>query len=386
MSRKTGRWISIQARLLISYLALVALIVIIGAVGVRNIYKVYNNGKDVFENNLQTINYLKSVSQNIRELDKLAASVIADDGQADQNSSLEAIEVLKKDDRELIEKCMAVEVSSNEKEQIKQCGNELSELHRRLDKVITLAGESDKQKAQEAYEGDFGASKENTLKLIGDAVELALGSANKSNEENEMISRRVAIIAVLAGIASIAAALGIAIYISRYITKRLESIRNLAKRLAEYDVSDDIKEVRNDEFGLTMNALNDSQFIIRDLVEKIIDESSVISDIGSDVSQAISRSGERIEAVNVQMLEYAKMDEYISDSVQIILENRNLDDEVVRRLRNILRESAKVKALQDEARGELRSINMLLEQIVITADMQNEIAQKHKEKIDKFKV
>lgn len=386
MSRKTGRWISIQARLLISYLALVALIVIIGAVGVRNIYKVYNNSKYVFDNNLQTINYLKSVSQNIRELDKLASTVIADDAHADSNSSLQAIEELKKDNHELIEKCMAAEISSNEKEKIEQCNKELDELYRRLDKVMTLVGESDKQKAQEAYEGDLGASKENTLKLIGDAVELALGSANKSNEENEIISRRVAIIVVLAGIASIAAALCIALYISRYITKRLESIRNLAKRLAEYDVSDDIKEVRNDEFGLTMSALNDSQFIIRDLVEKIIDESSAISDIGSDVSQAISRSGERIEAVNVQMLEYAKMDEHISDSVQIILENRNLDDEVVRRLRNILRESAKIKALQDEARGELRSINMLLEQIVITADMQNEIAQRHKEKIDKFKV
>lgn len=386
MSRKTGRWVSIQARLLISYLALVVLIVIIGAVGVRNIYRVYNNGKYVFDNNLQTINYLKSVSQNIRELDKLASSMTVKDGYAASDTSLTSIETLKKKNKELIESCMSVEISSNEKNIIEKCGKELDELNRRLDRVLVLAGEGDKEKAHEAYEGDFAASKESALKLIDDAVKLAVNSAGKSNEENEIISRRVAIIAVLAGIASIAAALGIALYMSRYITKRLESIRNLAKRLAEYDVSDDIKEVRNDEFGLTMSALNDSQFIIRDLVEKIIDESSDISNIGSDVSEAIARSGERIEAVNVQMLEYAKMDEYISDSVQIILENRNLDDDVVRRLRNILRESEKVKALQNEARGELRSINMLLEQIVITADMQNEIAQRHKEKIDKFKV
>lgn len=386
MRRKTGRWVSVQAKLLISYLALVVLIVLIGAVGVRNIYKVYNNGKYVFDNNLQTINYLKSVSQNIRALDKLASSVTEKDNHGGADISSEAVEELKKENHELIEKCMSSEISSDEKKKIEQCSRELNELHRRLDKVITFAGEGDDEKAHEAYNGDFALSKENTLKLIDEAVELAVNSAGKSTEENEIISRRVAIIAALAGIASIAAALGIALYMSRYITKRLESIRNLAKRLAEYDVSDDIKEVRNDEFGLTMSALNDSQFIIRDLVEKIIDESSAISDIGSDVSQAISRSGERIEAVNVQMLEYAKMDEFISDSIQIILENRSLDDDVVRRLRNILRESAKVKALQDEARGELRSINMLLEQIVITADMQNEIAQRHKEKIDKFKV
>lgn len=386
MRKASGKGISIKTRLLISHLVLVVLIVIIGSVGVRNIYKVYNNSKYFYDNNFKTINDLKTLSQNIREIDKLMSAVTTKDGHGDVDSSLQDIEKLKEQNGELIKKCLSADISSAEMAKVKKCRDDIEDFNQSLDSLIALVKEDNDDKAYATYEREFSSAKENTLKHIDETTELAIKGAGENNEENQILSRRVAIIAVLAGIASIAVAVFIAMYTSGYITRRLESIRNLAKRLAEYDVSDDIQEGRQDELGLTMSALNDSQFIIRDLVEKIIDESSEISEIGRDVSDAVKRSGERIQAVNVQMLEYAKMSENISNSVKIILENRDLDDEVVRRLRNILRESAKADVLQTDARGELRSINMLLEQIVITADLQNEIAQSHKEKIDKFKV
>lgn len=386
MSKRSGKSISIQTRLLISHLALVVLIVLIGSVGVRNIYKVYNNSKYFYDNNFQTINDLKSLSRNISEIDKLMSSVTTKDGHGREEDSLENIEELKVKNKDLINKCLAADISSEEMKKVRKCKDDIDTFNQSLDSLITMVNEDNDDKAYATYEREFTSAKENTLKHIDETVELGMKSAGENNEENQILSRRVAIIAVLTGIASIAVAVFIALATSRYIKRRLESIRNLAKRLAEYDVSDDIQEGHQDELGLTMTALNDSQFIIRDLVEKIIDESSEISEIGRDVSDAVKRSGERIQAVNVQMLEYAKISDNIRDSVKIILEDRDLEDEVVRRLRNILRDSAKADILQTDARGELRSINMLLEQIVITADLQNEIAKSHKEKIDKFKV
>lgn len=386
MSKRSGKGVSIQTRLLVSHLVLVVLIVLIGVVGVRNIYKVYNNSKYFYDNNFQTINDLQALSQNIREIDRLMSAVTTKDGHGSVSTSLNDIVEMKGENDELIKKCLAADITSAEIDKIRRCKEDIEAFNHSLDSLITLVNDQNNDKAYATYEREFASVKENTLKHIDETVELVIQNGGKSNEENQMLSRRVAIIAVLTGIAAMAVGVFIALAMSRYITKRLESIRNLAKRLAEYDVSDDIQSTHEDELGLTMSALNDSQFIIRDLMEQIIDESSEISEIGHDVSEAVKTSGERIQAVNVQMLEYAKMSENISDSVKIILENRKLDDEVVRRLRNILRESAKAESLQTEARGELRSINMLLEQIVITADLQNEIAKSHKEKIDKFKV
>ena len=50
--------ISIRKKLFISYFAIVALILVVGIIGVYNIQRVYRNGNEIYDINLKSVEYL----------------------------------------------------------------------------------------------------------------------------------------------------------------------------------------------------------------------------------------------------------------------------------------------------------------------------------------
>ena len=126
--------------------------------------------------------------------------------------------------------------------------------------------------------------------------------------------------------------------------------------------------------------------MIRDLMEKIINESAVISDMGEEVSLAVRKSEQRIEQVNVSILEYDKIVLQIEGHVKRLLEGRLLDEADEKELARLKIDLYAAKKVLEQARNELSSIAIYLEQIGITSDYQNEIANSHQYQVKKFKV
>ena len=126
--------------------------------------------------------------------------------------------------------------------------------------------------------------------------------------------------------------------------------------------------------------------MMRELLEKIIEESATLSDTGEEVSMAVRKSGQRIENINVDVLQSGKVIDEMDVVVKEILENSSLDEGIVDRLNKVLKKSDGAREILQETRSELSSVAMYLEQIGITSDYQNEIANSHKEQVKKFKV
>jgi methyl-accepting chemotaxis protein len=126
--------------------------------------------------------------------------------------------------------------------------------------------------------------------------------------------------------------------------------------------------------------------MMRDLVEKIIDESASISDAGEDVSLAVRKVNQRIEQINIQVLSSSEMATETDSTIRKILENRNLDEDVVDKLNQVLETSDNAQNILSETRAELSSLAVYLDQIGITSDYQNELANSHREQVQKFKV
>lgn len=197
--------------------------------------------------------------------------------------------------------------------------------------------------------------------------------------------RLIWMICLVGGIAVVAAII-ITVYMNNYFTSKLIAIQHLAKRISEYNVSDDILGTENDEFGETMEALNDSQFKMRELLEKIISESADISDTGVEVSAAVRKSNQRIEAVNVKLYDAESILVNVYDHLDELMENRELSQEIVAAIQEMMDYEQTAKEEIKDIQSELSSIAMFLEQIGITSDYQNEIATGHKQQVEKFKV
>lgn len=382
--KKSG--MSIQKKLLLSYFSIVALILVVGSIGIYNVREVYSNGNEIYINNMNSVEYLKSINQNVKEIDQCVISMMSNLNLKYHTAYVEQIAKLQENNRILMEQYSQLEITDLEKRRYNQCRLSILTFDKQIDRIVESINKGDTEGALGTYEQELMPAKACTYELIEAVVELATANAQSKNEENKQIYENLIWMTGMIMLFSVIVAVFITIRMSNYFTSKLTAIQRLAKRISEYNISDDIQGMENDEFGETMDALNESQFMMRDLMEKIIDESATISDTGEEVSLAIRKSGQRIENINVKVLQSGEMTEQIDDVVRQILENRSLDKDMVERLNMLLKKSDEAREILVDARAELSSVAMHLEQIGITSDYQNEIANSHREQVKKFKV
>jgi methyl-accepting chemotaxis protein len=384
VKRKSG--LSIRQKLMISYFSIVVLILVIGGVGIYNIREVYDNGNAIYENNLQSVEFLKSINQNVKEIDQCVISMMSllDDDYHDKY--LNEISDLQQQNSDLMDRYSKLSVTKLEKRRYNQCRLSILTFDKHINNIVEYIQQGDMDMAVAAYEQELMPAKASTYELIDAVVDISTGTASDKNEENYTIYRNNVWLISAVMVLAVVIALVITLSMSSYFVNKLINIQLLAKRISEYNISDDITATNDDEFGQTIQALNDSQFMMRDLVEKIIDESASISDAGEDVSLAVRKVNQRIEQINIQVLSSSEMATETDSTIRKILENRNLDEDVVAKLNQVLETSDNAQNILSETRAELSSLAVYLDQIGITSDYQNELANSHREQVQKFKV
>ncbi|MBQ9983144.1 MAG: methyl-accepting chemotaxis protein [Lachnospiraceae bacterium] len=386
---KKGIRFTIRRKLLFSYFLMILLLVITGLVGITYIRRVYTNGNKIYERDLKTIETLKSLSQNIKEIDQ---KVLHFSGGLDWEHEHDCVAVI----RDVIDEnqqlfvygrdVYSYEFAQDEKTQYEQIGVKLDLYYEKVDEMIAKTGQESEAQVLKFYQDSVLPLKEDTDESIEKLVSHHLEIARQRNADNRRMYGNV--IWIIAGILIVAVviATGISISMSNHFTSKLNAIQMLARRISEYNMEDEIIVDENDEFGKTMVALNESQFMVRDIMKKIIEESATISDMGEEVSLAVRKAEQRIESANVKMLDFDEKAQGVDAIVQKAMESRALDEETMHALEKAMAESVGAKEILAETRVELSNIAIYLEQIGITSDYQNEIANSHKEQVGRFRV
>lgn len=375
---KNQRWLSIRQKLMMGYFVLVVIIFFLGGIGSYGIYKVYTNSSMIYNNHLQAVDDLRLISQNLSLIDQDILLMTTGSAEQDNTDYVYDILVLQTENGHLLNdyaQLMGTDIS--------QCRQSVESFDKKVEAILE---EIEQGNSTSGYITELSRLKITALKQLDSGIGDSVRYANEKNVENQEIFTRIIIMVVVFCLLAAIAAFGVAFYISNYFTKRLDTIREFAKRMAEYDISGDIEEVPEDELGRTMTALNDSQFMIRDLIEKIISETSAMSEMGTDISNALRKTSSRIQAVNVQVMQSGKMAKDMDKMLSEILSVCKLDTETTEKLRQLLPLSETARDMLIEAMSEMNGITMHLEQIAVTSDYQNEISQSHKERIGRFKL
>lgn len=377
---------SIKKKLLLSYFSIVVLILVIGIIGIYNVKEVYDNGNEIYVNNLKSVDYLKSINQNVKEIDQCVISMMSILDEENHDSYITKITRLQEENRMLMEQYEGLQITALEERRYNQCRLSILTFDKQIENIVENLNQGNVEAAVGAYKQELMPVKACTYELVEAVVELSTATAQSKNEENQSIHQNLIWMIGLIMVVSIIVAVIITIRMSRYFTDKLVAIQRLAKRLSEYNIADDIQNVENDEFGQTMVALNDSQFMMRTLLEEIIDESATISETGEEVSMAVRKSAQRIETVNMKVLQSGEMAQQMDETVHQILDKHSVDEETASALSSFLKKSDEAKNKLSDARSELNSVVTYLEQIGVTSDYQNELANNHKERVQKFKV
>jgi methyl-accepting chemotaxis protein len=176
----------------------------------------------------------------------------------------------------------------------------------------------------------------------------------------------------------------ISLRVSNSYTRKLNKIQEWADRVAKYDMSNDIEIHSNDEFGVTAKSLNDSKFMLREILSKIKNETETLSQSEEDVGEAIKKVKDRIEAINLTELQYDEDGNQLAALIKKTMQLYPLDEEMIKEWNVVLERIDNNLALADESSKELMSIVTYLEQICVVADYQKKIIEKQKEHTDKF--
>lgn len=378
--------LSIRVKLLISYFAIVVFIIFVGSTGIYTIHRVYSNGNEIYINNLKSVEFLKSINQNVRGIDQCVISMMSELDELHHAEYKEEISELQREIAELLEDYEELEVSDLEERRYNQCRLSILTFNKQIEAIVASIEGGNADMAVMQYEQELVPAKACTYELVDAVVELCNVSAESKNNENRSIYNNIIWLMAAIMIISVLIAITLTIFMSQYFTSKLMAIQRLAKRISEYNVSDDIMGGSNDEFGQTMEALNDSQFMLRDLLEKIVNGSADISETGEEVSLAVRKSNQRIEEANVKVYDAEVMTGDVRQLADEILDNRSLEKETADKVKDVLLKVSLAEEELQDVQTELTGIAMYLEQIGITSDYQNEIANEHKKQMNKFKV
>lgn len=378
--------ISIRKKLLLSFFTIAAFILVVGSLGIYNVQKVYNNGDKIYDNNLKAVEYLKSIHQNTKEIDQNVIGMMSDLDEKYHTVYKETIESMQQENQDLLEKYSKLEITKLEERRYNQCRLSILSFDKQINSIVELLDRKERDVALIQYEQELMPIKACTYELVEAIVELSTENARIKNEENRQVYMGLVAISGIVMVLTIVIAIIITLSVSSNFTGKLRRIQTIANSFSEYDMSLAIEDIGNDEFGETMAVLNESQFMLRDLLEKIIEESATIDDVGDEVAQAVRKSNLKIEAVNVDVYRTEDMAEEVEFMVKDALENKNLDTDMKALLLEILRRCTSSKDNLQEIQFELSGIATYLEQIGITADYQNKLASQHMEQVKKFKV
>jgi methyl-accepting chemotaxis protein len=383
--------------MLCSYLVIVAFILVVGLLGIYNIHRVYKNGNDMYVNNLKSIEQLREINQNVREIDQCVISMMGPLATDYYDTNKEKIAKLQVENQELMRDYSSIYVSELERRRYNQCRLSVITFDKQIDSIVELLGaihDTDgsadskviRQQIVTTYEQELMPVKACTYELIDAVMDLADSNARQKNEDNYRTYNNLLWIIGIVMALSIVIAVVITLKMSGDFTTRLGQIQKLALRISEYNLSDDIEDTGNDEFGETIAALNESQFMLRDLLEKITNESATIDDIGNEVADAVRKSGQRIEAVNVDLYNVEDALATLDGNVKKAMDGEDLTGEIVKLLQQVSVQCQNSKDWMQEVQTSLTGIVSYLEQIGITAEYQNEIANNHRVQVERFRV
>ncbi|MBE5941967.1 MAG: methyl-accepting chemotaxis protein [Lachnospiraceae bacterium] len=378
--------LTIQNKMIISYSTIIFLLIVTGIFSIYYVATVYNNGKAIYENDMRAVEYLKSINKNINEIDSKVFHCIVDVEWEHDKSCTDEIETLIAQNEQIIENYALLNINKEEQALYSEGKQDVLNYHEKVRYILSTEHTMNEKEMLQFYQDNLHPVVKKNNEAIDKAVNLAIKKASDSNETSRRIYKKSIIILCVILLFTSVTTVIISINMSNHILSRLKSIRMMAKRISEYNISEDIDNWGQDEFGQVIESLNESQFMIRELLEKILNESMIICDMGEEISLAVRKSERRVDQINVRILEYDKISLQAKKQVEDLLKERDLTKEELREVDAFHENLDNAKAILEQVRNELSNIASYLEQIGITCDYQNEISMSHKEQVNKFKI
>lgn len=286
----------VRTKLITAFIAVAVVIGIIGYIGTVNLSKVNNNSNEMYSNNLQAVNLINQTNKGIAQI-KADILILLKDKNADKQQLLKEIEDITNNNDKNMSDYEKIPMNPDEKKAWTELKDEIQQYKSKRTEFMQLISNDKMDEAMAQY-SDISSGEDNIIKSLDSLIKINLQAAENANSNNNVIFNNAKNEMMVLSIFGLLLSILLGFIISRDINAPLRKIRNLSKRLSEYNLEEPIDITRKDEFGETGMALNRAQGNIKELIKRIIENSQNLSASSEELSATVEELTAKVENID----------------------------------------------------------------------------------------
>jgi methyl-accepting chemotaxis protein len=287
----------ISQKLIVSYVVVALLIFAVGLIGMVNMKKINDDAQIIYSNNMISIKYIGNIRKDVLENKAQTMQLINPLNNDKLKQIQDTITNIKKDIDDNKKLYESTSLTDEEKRIYKIFIDNQAAYREARDQVVKYADSGDYSNIQKPFEDAMNYS-EKEIDALNQLVELSIkqaGSRAASNRNTYLATNKLMIAISSLGLI-IALILGYTI--SSWLTKRFKTVIKFADRLAEGDLTQEIKIAANDELGNMSASLNNALLYIKELISGVLGGVENISASSEELSATIEEISSKMEIIN----------------------------------------------------------------------------------------
>ncbi len=301
--------VKVRTKLIISAVMAFIFIAVVGGVSLLELNFINSNSNDIVRK-LNYVSNLEEISKSLYTSRIDLMNLIYDNEEVNQLQKINDIDVTNKIIADSMKK---IDNGTNtwlpgEKEEFTKFQGILKQFTDQSNEIIQLCKDKKYSEAETKYKSlnDLNTGMMASLNgLINMNTENAKNSQNNSNKVYSDSKNMVLIFIAL----SFIVLLIISVLLIKGITKALNKIQSSAKKMAEYDFSDEIQITSKDEIGAAISSLRTAQHNVKELIKTIIEDSTSLSAGTEELNATVEEITSQVEQMNKSSEEIIKRDE-----------------------------------------------------------------------------
>ncbi|GAQ95734.1 methyl-accepting chemotaxis protein [Thermodesulfovibrio aggregans] len=367
--------LTIGKKLAVGFGVVIFLLVLSGAITLLQLYSIKTNITDIDER-IDKLNNAVSVRRAIiGVIDDVKDIMLTEDLKTKQELK-KAIDENRARYKEKIEAIRKTTHTKEGEELLKNIEDAVKDAAQANNKIIELAMAGKNKEAIELFNREFSPKLARLEKALDDEVVFHNKKLNARIADINSIMAREILVVIILTIASVLIGTAFATFISRSVKKPVTELKGVLERVAQGDLSVDIKAQSKDELGMISQSVHEAIVSIK----KLIAESKTIASSLASSSEQLSATTEEIsrnlKSQTERASQIASAAEEMSQTVVDIAKNASNIAEVSVTTANVAKEGRDMTMnTANEIKVIEGAINKLSEVINILGDRSRQIGE-----------
>jgi len=296
--------LKMSRKLIPAFVGIALLIALVGVMGIRNMQTIYGNAKNMYEQNLKSIDQINKIKTDTLGIRYNLLKISNQQNRDNQNPGLEKeIEDFAAETDKTLSNYEKVFLTEDQKPTFEKLKKDLQEFRIVYADVIKLANEKEFNKSKVRFT-EIATSRANLFSDLEKEIQINQQQAKDSDKQNIDTYKTSLYFIIVVIIIGLALATAIGVFIAVNIDKQLKKVLAFAEAIGEGDLTERIEIDSKDEIGRLSKALNKAAENIKKLIieilgsaEKINSASGELSATTEEISSMMLASSEATEKI-----------------------------------------------------------------------------------------